>query len=290
MFVDKVTSHGSSDFVPPAERIAVFDNDGTLWVEQPMYTELTFVFDRVKTLSAQHPDWKTTQPYQAVLEGDAKTLLAGGMKSISHLIVLTHSGMTVPQFELTVSGWLKTAKHPRFHRPFTQCVYQPMLELMSYLRANQFKTFIVSGGTANFMRPFTQAVYGIPSEQVIGTTFKTKYEVNDGTPQLVIEPAIDLVDDGFGKPVGIGRFIGRRPLMAFGNSDGDYEMLQYTTAGKGLRFGMFIHHSDAEREYAYDRDSHVGRLNRGLDDAAKHGWQIVDMKADWKVVFPRAKR
>lgn len=285
-FVAKVTKEGSPNYVPPAERIAVFDNDGTLWCEQPTYTQVMFALDRVKALAAKHPEWKEMQPFKAVLEGDHKTLAESGEKGIVEIMVATHTGMTLDEFNATVKDWIATARHPKFKRPYTECVYQPMLELLAYLRANGFKTFIVSGGTADFMRPWTEQVYGVPPEQVIGTTFKTKYEVKDGKPAIVIEPHIDLIDDKAGKPVAIAKYIGRRPIMAFGNSDGDFEMLEYTTTGKGPRFGLLVHHTDGEREVAYDRKSHFGKLDKGLDEAPKRGWVLASMKDDWKTVFP----
>jgi len=285
-FVAKVTREGSPEFVAPADRVAVFDNDGTLWCEHPMYTELAFALDRVKALADKHPDWKERQPFKAVLEGDHKALAESGQKGLVEILLATHTGMTIEEFEATVKDWLETARHPKFKRPYTECVYQPMLELLAYLRANGFKTFIVSGGTADFMRPFTEKVYGVPPEQVVGTTFKTKYAVRDGKPVVVIEPAVDLIDDKAGKPVGIAKFIGRRPVMAFGNSDGDFEMLEYTTLSPGPRFGFVVHHTDAEREYAYDRKTLFGRLDKGLDEAPKRGWVVASMKKDWGVVFP----
>jgi phosphoserine phosphatase len=285
-FVAKVTKDGSPDFVPAAERIATFDNDGTLWCEHPMYTELAFSLDRVKTLADKHPEWKEKQPFKAVIDDDRKALAEAGEKGMFEMVVATHAGMTTKQFEETVLDWLATAKHPRFKRPYTECVYQPMLELLAYLRANGFKTFIVSGGTIDFMRPWTEKVYGVPPEQVVGTTFKTKFVVKDDKSAVVIEPAIDLIDDKAGKPVGIAKFIGRRPIMAFGNSDGDFEMLEYTTTGPGPRFVMFVHHTDAEREYEYDRKTPFGRLDKGLDEAPKRGWIVTSMKDDWKTIFP----
>jgi len=289
-FVARVTKPGSSDFVPPAGRVAVFDNDGTLWCEQPVYTQVVFALDRVKAMAATRPEWKERQPFQAVLEGDHKSLAAAGQKGLVEVVAATHTGMTLDAFESAVKDWIAMARHPRFKRPYTECVYQPMLEVLAYLRASGFKTFIVSGGTADFMRPWAEQVYGVPPEQVIGTTFKSRYAVTDGKPAIVIEPTIDLIDDRAGKPVGIARLIGRRPVMAFGNSDGDFEMLEYTTAGPGPGFGMLVHHTDADREYAYDRTSHVGKLERGLDEAAKRGWVLADMKADWKTVFPQPER
>jgi phosphoglycolate phosphatase-like HAD superfamily hydrolase len=285
-FVAKVTKEGSPDFVPVPERVATFDNDGTLWCEMPMYTEVVFALDRVVALAPRHPAWKDRQPFKAVLENDHKAVVDAGIKGLSEILLATHTGMTIPEFEATVSGWLKTHKHPRFDRPYTELVYQPMLELLAYLRANGFKTFIVSGGTTNFMRPFTERVYGVPPEQVVGTGFRTKFVRDGAKTTIAIEPAVDLIDDGPGKPVGIGRYIGRRPVMAFGNSDGDYEMLEYTTMEKGPRFGLIVHHTDAEREYAYDRKSFVGRLDKALDAAPERGWVVISMKDDWATIFP----
>jgi phosphoserine phosphatase len=285
-FVERVTKDGSPDFVPKSERIAVFDNDGTLWCEQPMYTQLAFALDRVKALAGKHPEWKEMQPFKAVLEGDHQALAEAGQKGLIEILMATHTGMTIAEFETTVLDWLATARHPKYDRPYTECIYQPMLEVLSYLRANGFKTFIVSGGTVEFMRPWTEKVYGVPPEQVVGTTFKTRYAVKDDKSTVLIEPAVDMIDDKAGKPVGIAKFIGRRPLMAFGNSDGDFEMLEFTTTGKGPRFGLLVHHTDAVREYAYDRKSHIGKLERGLDEAEKRGWVVASMKDDWKSVFP----
>lgn len=288
-FVEKVTKPGSPDFVPVAERIATFDNDGTLWVEQPMYTQLAFALDRVKALAGKHPQWKEKQPFQAALAGDLKEVAAAGEKGLLELVMATHAGMTAEEFETVVKDWLATARHPRFKRPYTECVYQPMLELLTFLRASGFKTFIVSGGGVEFMRPFTEKVYRIPPEQVVGSTIKTKYELRDGKPVLLRLPELDFIDDKAGKPVGISKFIGRRPIMAVGNSDGDFEMLEWTTSGKGPRLSLLVHHTDAEREYAYDRQSHFGRLDKGLDEAPKRGWIVVDIKKDWQVVFPLDK-
>jgi phosphoserine phosphatase len=288
-FVAKVTKEGSPDFVPPAERIAVFDNDGTLWCEHPMYVQVAFALDRVKALAPMHPEWKDKQPFKAALDGDHRALAESGEKGLFEILVATHTGMTIDEFETTVKNWMATAQHPRFKRPYTECVYQPMLEVLAYLRANGFKTFIVSGGTVEFMRPWTEKVYGVPPEQVVGTTFKTKYELRAGKPVIVLEPAIDMIDDKTGKPVGIAKYIGRRPVMAFGNSDGDFEMLEYTTTNNPRGFGLYVHHTDAEREYAYDRKTPFGRLDRGLDEAAKRGWVVTSMKDDWKTVFPDRK-
>ena len=285
-FVTKVTAEGSTDFVPTVERVATFDNDGTLWVEQPMYTQLAFALDRVKALAPTHPEWKEKQPFKAVLEGDMKALVALGDRGLLELILTTHAGMTTDEFSKIVTDWLATARHPRFNQPYTALVYQPMLELLGYLRANGFKTYIVSGGGVEFMRPWTDKIYGVAPEQVVGSSIKTKFEMRDGQPTLVRLPEIDFIDDKGGKPVGIYQYIARRPIAAFGNSDGDLEMLQWTTMPNGLRFGLIVHHTDAEREYAYDRKSDFGRLDKALDAAAANHWTVVDMKRDWKVIFP----
>ncbi len=284
-FVDKVTREGSPDYVAPAARIAVFDNDGTLWSEHPLYVQMAFALDRVKALAPRHPEWKEQQPFKAVLEGDMKTLAAGGEKSLLEVVLATHAGVTVDEFEKIVLDWLSTARHPKYQRPYTELIYHPMRELLDYLRANGFKTYIVSGGGIEFMRPWVEKVYGIPPEQVIGSVIKTQFEVRDGKPVLVRVPQIDFVNDRGGKPVGINRQIGRRPIAAFGNSDGDMQMLQWTTAGAGPRFGLLVHHTDGEREAAYDRNSPVGKLDKALDAAKASGWSVVDMKSDWKLVF-----
>ena len=289
-FVTGVTTKGSPDYVPPAERIAVFDNDGTLWSEQPMYFQLAFVLDRVKALAPQHPEWKEKQPFKAVLEDDVKSVLAGGEHALLELIMATHAGMTTEEFEQIVQDWITTAKHPKTDRPYTEMVYQPMLELLSYLRANGFKTYIVSGGGIEFMRPWAERVYGIPPEQVVGSSITVKFEMRESGPVLVRLSEIDFIDDKAGKPVGIHKFIGRRPILAFGNSDGDLQMLQWTTAGDGKRLGLIVHHTDAEREWAYDRNSHIGRLDKALDEAGLKGWIVVDMKRDWKVIYPFEKQ
>ena len=284
-FVKTVSTAGSSGFVPPAQRIAVFDNDGTLWAEQPMYFQLFFAIDRVKKLAPQHPEWKEKQPFKAVLEGDLKTVFAGGEHALLELVMATHAGNTAAEFEQMVKDWLSSARHPTTGRPYTEMVYQPMLELLDYLRANGFKTYIVSGGGIEFMRPWTEKVYGIPPEQVVGSSIKTKFEMRSGKPVLMRLPEINFIDDKAGKPVGINQHIGRRPLAAFGNSDGDLQMLQWTAAGSGKRFCLYVHHTDAEREWAYDRDSKIGRLDKGLDEARAHGWTVVDMQRDWKRIF-----
>jgi hypothetical protein len=285
-FVEKVTKPGSPDFVPEAERIATFDNDGTLWTEQPMYFQLFFAIDRVKALAPQHPEWKTNEPFASLLQGDVKGALAGGEAGLVQLVMATHAGITTEEFEKAVTDWIATAKHPKTGRPFTEMVYQPMLELLAYLRVNGFKTFIVSGGGIEFMRPWTEKTYGIPPEQVVGSSGGLKYELRDGKPVIVKLPSIVLNDDKDGKPVGIQRHIGRRPIAAFGNSDGDFQMLEWTTSGKGARFGLIVHHTDAVREWAYDRDSHIGKLDKGLDAAKTKGWTVVSMKDDWKTIFP----
>ena len=285
-FVAAVTNEGGDDYVSPGERIAVFDNDGTLWLEQPIYTQLAFAIDRVKALAPEHPEWKTMQPFQALLAGDHAAVAAAGHQGIEEIVMAGHSGMTTDEFERTVVDWLVTARHPKYRRPYPELVYQPMLELLAYLRANRFKNFIVSGGGVDFMRPFTEGVYGIPPEQVIGSMTETQFEMRGGVPVLVKQPEIFFIDDKAGKPIGIQRFIGRRPILAFGNSDGDIEMLQWTTAGSGRRLGLFIHHDDATREYAYDRDSKVGHLDRGFELAGPAGWKLVSMKSDWRSVFP----
>jgi len=288
--VATVTEKGSPDFVPPAERIAVFDNDGTLWAEQPMYFQVLFALDRVKALAPQHPEWKNKEPFASLLKGDVKAAMADGMKSVVEIIMATHAGMTTAEFETIVSDWIATARHPTTKSPFTEMVYQPMLELLTYLRANGFKTFIVSGGGIEFMRPWAEGIYGIPPEQVIGSSIKVKYELRDGSPALVRLPELDFYDDKEGKPVAIHQQIGRRPIAAFGNSDGDLQMLQWTTAGQGPRFALYVHHTDAEREWAYGRKSSMGRLDKGLDEAQAKGWTIVDMKQDWKVIYPNEKK
>jgi hypothetical protein len=284
-FVAKVTKESSPDFMPSADRIATFDNDGTLWCEYPLQVQLAFALDRVRALAPKHPEWKEKQPFKAVLEDDMKSVSAFGERALVELVMVTHAGMTTDEFEVIVKDWLATAKHPRFKRPYTECVCQPMLELLAYLRANGFKTYIVSGGGIEFMRQWAEKVYGIPPEQIIGSSIKVKYELRDGMPVLVRLPEIDFIDDKAGKPAGIQKFIGRRPIMAFGNSDGDFEMLEWTTAGKGARFGLIVHHTDAEREYAYDREAGLARLVKGLDEAPKRGWIVVCMKTHWKQVF-----
>jgi hypothetical protein len=284
-FVAKVTKEGSPDFVAVPERIAVFDNDGTLWAEQPMYFQLAFILDRVKALAPQHPEWKEKEPFKSVLAGDPKSVFAGGEHALMEQAMATHAGMTTEQFEKIVTDWITTAKHPTTGRLYTEMVYQPMLELLVYLRANGFKTFIVSGGGIEFMRPWTEKVYGIPPEQVIGSSIKTEFELRDGKPVLVRLPEVNFIDDKAGKPVGINSHIGRRPIAAFGNSDGDLQMLQWTAADDRPHFCLLIRHTDAEREWAYDRQSPIGRLDKALDEAQGRGWTVVDMEKDWTCVF-----
>lgn len=284
-FVGRVTQDGGASFVPPAERIAVFDQDGTLLAEQPLYAQLTFALDRIRVLAPQHPEWKDITPFKEVLEGDVKPVLAAGAGGTLELLKATHAGMTTDDFQADVRGWLAASRHPRFKRPYNQLVYQPMLELLAYLRANGFKTYIVSGSGVEFTRTFAEAAYGIPPEQVIGSRIKTRYEVRDGKPVLVRLPELSFVDDKEGKPVGIEEHIGRRPIAAFGNSDGDFQMLQWTTLSPGPRLGLIVHHDDAEREWAYDRDSRVGHLDRALAEAPSHGWVVVSMKRHWGTIF-----
>jgi len=285
-FVERVTNDGSPDFVPVSERIATFDNDGCLWAEQPMYFQAFFIFDRIRELAPQHPEWKEREPFASVLRGDVKGALAGGETALLEMAMATHAGTTTEEFEAIVSAWITTEKHPKSGKLYTEMVYQPMLELLAYLRSNGFKTFIVSGGGIEFIRPWSERVYGIPPEQVIGSSIKTKFELRDGKPVIVRLPEVNFIDDKAGKPAAIQHHIGRRPLMAFGNSDGDFEMLEWTTSGAGARFGLLVHHDDAKREYAYDRESHIGKLDKGLDEGAQRGWTIVSMKDDWKTIHP----
>jgi phosphoglycolate phosphatase-like HAD superfamily hydrolase len=284
-FVQKVTDKSSPDFVTVEDRIATFDNDGTLWAEKPIYFQLLFALEQVKEMAPGHPEWKTTQPFQAVLENDMKTLGAQGEKGLLEVVAATHSGMNTEDFSANVAEWFLTARHPRFKRPYNELTYLPMVELLEYLRANDFTTFIVSGGGVDFMRVVTQDAYGIPTHQVVGSSIKTKFEMKDGVATITRLPAVDFIDDKDGKPVGIHNRIGKRPIAAFGNSDGDLQMLQWTAGGDGARFCLYVHHTDAEREWAYDKDSSVGKLVEGLVEAKKNGWTVVDMKNDWKTVF-----
>ncbi len=285
-FVEAVTREGSAEFVPVAERIAVFDNDGTLWSEQPIYFQLQFALDRVKAMAPEHPEWNGKPPFQAVLDGDTTALVASGKEGLFGLLLATHTGMTADEFQETAHEWLASARHPRFDRRYDELIYQPMLELLAYLRDNDFQTWIVSGGGIEFVRAFCLARYGIPPEQVVGSSVRARFELRDGTPVLVKLAEVNFIDDGPGKPVGIHQHVGRRPIAAFGNSDGDLEMLQWTAAGEGKRLAVLVHHTDAEREWAYDRESHIGRLGRALDEAASHDWTVVDMRQDWKVIYP----
>lgn len=285
-YVGRVTREDGPDYVAPAERIATFDNDGTLWSEQPMYSQLAFALDRLKVLAPEHPEWASKQPFKAALEGDLAAVFAGGEHAVLEILMASHTGMSTEEFAETVEDWITTARHPKTGRLYTEMVYQPMLELLAYLRANDFKTYIVSGGGIEFMRPWTERVYGIPPEQVIGSSVKTRFELDNGKPVLVRLPEIDFIDDKAGKPVGINQHIGRRPIAAFGNSDGDLQMLQWTAGGSGARFCLYVHHTDADREWEYDRNSGIGLLDKGLDEARDRGWTVVDMKKDWKRVFP----
>ena len=286
-FVERVTKAGAPGFVPVAERIATFDNDGTLWAEQPIYVQFHFALDRVKALALQHPEWQKKEPFRKLLTTPKEQNVAVSEHELMEIIMATHAGLTTAEFEQIVTDWISTAKHPKTGRLYTEMVYQPMLELLAYLRANGFKTFIVSGGGIEFMRPWAERVYGIPPEQVIGSSGKTKFEMRAGQPVLVKLPEIDFIDDKEGKPVGIQQHIGRRPIAAFGNSDGDLQMLQWTAAGRGPRFCLYVHHNDAAREWAYDRKSHIGTLDKAWDEAIAKGWTVVSMKDDWKTIFPK---
>lgn len=290
-FVTRVTEQGSTDFIPKQERIAVFDNDGTLWSEQPLYFQGFYALDRIKQTASQHPEWKTTEPYKSAIAGDMKGMMAAGEEAILKMLVTAHAGVTAEEFEQSVREWLVTAKHPTTGMKFTQMVYQPMLELLNYLRAHDFKTFIVSGGGVDFMRVFAEEVYGIPPEQVIGTALDASFEMKNGIPTITKTGKLMHFDDKAGKPVGIYQFIGRRPVLAGGNSDGDLQMLQYTTVARDAkdttpRFGLIVHHTDEMREFAYDRKSSMGKLDKALDEAPQRGWLVVDMKKDWNKVFP----
>jgi phosphoglycolate phosphatase-like HAD superfamily hydrolase len=285
-FVDRVVKESSPDFVPVAERIATFDNDGTLWAEQPMYFQGLFAIDRVKVLAPQQPEWKTKEPFASILTGNYAAAFAGGERSIMELVMATHAGMSTEEFEQIVRDWVAAARHPKTERAYTEMVYKPMLELLGYLRASGFKTFIVSGGGVEFMRPWIEEVYGIPPEQVIGSSIKTKFDLTHGKPAIIRLPELNFIDDKAGKPLAINLHIGRRPIAAFGNSDGDLQMLQWATTGKGARLALIVHHTDGVREWAYDRNSLVGRLDKALDEAKARNWTIVDMKNDWKTIFP----
>jgi len=285
-FVESVTDPGSQSFVEIRDRIATFDNDGNLWSEQPLYFQMIFALDRIKQMAPDHPEWKSKQPYQAVLEDDMQTVMESGEHGILELVMATHAGMSPDEFQTLVNEWLRNSSHPRFAKPYNSLIYQPMLELLEFLRANEFKTFIVSGGGVDFMRAWVEDAYGIPSDQVVGSSGKTEFVVENGTPVLRKLPELDFIDDKEGKPVGINKYIGKRPIFASGNSDGDLQMLQYTAAGDGARFMLYLHHTDSVREWAYDRDSHIGRLDQGLDQAMEKGWTVIDMEKDWKVIYP----
>lgn len=288
-YIKDVTNKESANFIPEIDRIATFDNDGNLWSEQPAYFQLFFAMDRVKELAKDHPEWQNKQPFKAVLENDMKTLIASGEKGIMELVMATHAGITTDEFELLVKNWLETAQHPRFNKPYNQLIYQPMLELLDYLRTNDFKTFIVSGGGIEFMRPWVEEAYGIPKDQVVGSSIATEYDYNNGSPVIRRLSKIDFIDDKAGKPVGINKFIGRKPVFASGNSDGDLQMMQWTDSNTYKSFQLYLHHTDADREWAYDRESHIGQFNKGLDEALEKGWTIIDMKNDWKTIYPFQK-
>ena len=285
-YVNDVTNQQSENFIPVSKRIATFDNDGNLWSEQPAYFQLFFAIDRIKALAPEHPEWKTEQPFKAVLEDDMTELAKYGEHGLLQLVMASHAGMTTEEFEKIVEEWLSTARHPRFNKPFTDLVYQPMLELLQYLRDNDFKTFIVSGGGIEFMRPWVGEVYGIPPDQVVGSSIKTEFDYNDGKPVIRRLAEIDFIDDKAGKPIGIHKFIGQKPVFASGNSDGDLQMMQWTASNKHKSFMLYLHHTDDEREWAYDRESHIGRLDKGLDEAKEKGWTVIDMKKDWNKIYP----
>jgi phosphoglycolate phosphatase-like HAD superfamily hydrolase len=285
-FIARTTNPRGRDFVPQEDRIATFDNDGTLWSEQPVYFQMAFVFDRIRAMAKHHPEWQDQQPFKVVLDNDLQALAGQGRADLAKLLAATSSGMTVDAFSHTVEEWIQTARHPRFGHPYSDLVFHPMLELLAHLRANGYRTYIVSGGGIEFIRPWSARLYGIPPEQVVGSSGKTAFRLRNGEPMIVKLPEIDFIDDGPGKPVGIHRFIGKRPIFAAGNSDGDLQMLQWTTLTAGPRMGILIHHTDGVREWAYDRHSPVGRLDKALDEAPARGWLIVDMKRDWRIVYP----
>lgn len=288
-FVTKTTTEGSEDFIPVADRIACFDNDGTLWSEQPMYFQLAFAIDQVKIMAKDHPEWNNKEPFKALLEDDMKKIMNGGEQALLQLVAASHAGMSTEEFDKNVADWIKIAKHPKTSKHYNEMLFQPMIELLHYLQSKDYKKFIVSGGGIDFMRVWAEKIYNIPSYQIIGSSIKTKYEVGeDGIPKLIKLPELNFNDDKEGKPVGIHQHIGKRPVLAFGNSDGDYQMLQWTTTAKDYpRLGLILHHTDSEREWAYDRDSHIGKLDKGLNEATKNGWLLVNMKEDWNKVFPK---
>ena len=285
-FVTKTTDQNQASFIPPTRRIATFDNDGTLWSEQPLYFQAIYIFDRIRELAPEHPEWQQKEPYASVLNGDSKSALAGGKQALLEMLMGTHAAVTASEFSESVADWLASARHPDSGKPYTAMVYKPMLELLDYLRDNDFKVFIVSGGGIDFLRVFAEEVYGVPPEQVVGSSLKAKYEIRNGLPVIVKQAEVDFIDDKAGKPVGIHRYIGRRPILAVGNSDGDFEMLEWTSAGEGPSLAMIVHHDDAKREWAYDRESHIGRLVRGLDEGPQRGWKIISMKNDWNLIYP----
>ncbi|AUS04364.1 HAD family hydrolase [Pseudotamlana carrageenivorans] len=285
-YVTEVSTSGNPNFIPISDRIATFDNDGTLWSEQPVYFQLFFAMYRIKALAPEHPEWKNKQPFKAVLENDMKALMASGEKGLLELVMASHSGMTAEEFEDLVKDWLAHETHPRFNKPYNEVIFKPMLELLDYLRANNFKTYIVSGGGVEFMRPWTEETYGIPKDQIIGSSVKTEFTFENGKAQIKRLPQIDFIDDKAGKPVGINKFIGKKPVFAAGNSDGDLQMLQYSASSNYKSFQLYVHHTDADREWAYDRESHIGTFDKGLDYAQENGWTIIDMKNDWKVIYP----
>ncbi len=292
-FVTRVTDEGGSDFALPKQRIAAFDNDGTLWCEQPLPVQLYYALDAAKEKASNDPELAGKEPFKTLLTGDTKGTLTQGLKAVMEIVTVTHTGMTIKEFEESVAAWLQTARHPTLNRPYTECVYQPMLEVLTYLRENGFLTFIVSGGSVEFMRVFAEKTYGIAPPQVIGSTYKTHFETREGVPVIVIDPEMDLFDDKAAKPAAIAKYIGRQPIACFGNSDGDREMLQWTTRGVGttapLRFGLIVHHTDGEREFAYDRGNVlVGQLDEAWNEAEEYGWVLADMKNDWTTVFPVA--
>jgi phosphoserine phosphatase len=289
-YVMDVTKEESENFIPVSDRIATFDSDGNLWSEQPMYFQLLFAMDRIKVLAPEHPEWKTQQPFKAVLDNDMKELSKYEVPGILELVMGSHAGMTTEEFEAIVKDWLATARHPRFDRPFTDLVYQPMLELLQYLRDHDFKTFIVSGGGIEFMRPWVEEIYGIPPDQVVGSSIKTEFDYNNGNPVIKRLPEMDFIDDKEGKPIGIHKFIGKKPVFASGNSDGDLQMMQWTASNEHKSFLLYLHHTDGDREWAYDRESHIGRLDKGLDEAKEKGWTVIDMKEDWKIIYPFEKK
>ena len=285
-YVTRVTDSSNNEFIPVEDRIATFDNDGNLWSEQPYYYQLAFAMDRIREMAAENPGWSNEQPFKAAIDGDMQTVLSSGTHGLLELVMVSHAGMTAAEFDGIVEDWIDTARHPRFDQPYNNLIYQPMLELLDYLRANEFKTYIVSGGGVEFMRVWAPEAYGIPADQIVGSTIKTVFEYSNDEAVIRRLPEIDFIDDKEGKPIGINKFIGKKPVFASGNSDGDLQMLQYTASNNHLSFLLYLHHTDSEREWAYDRDSHIGRLDKGLDEAKERGWTVIDMKRDWKVIYP----